>query len=211
MVITDITSEGNGVGRIDGMAVFVPLTAVGDTVAVKIVKVNKNYAYGIIDKILIPSKDRIESNCEVFTKCGGCTFRHISYEAELATKDKLVRVAFIRIGKVNPEFEPILPCENRDFYRNKVQYTVAELNGKAVCGFYSRRSHRVVPFTSCRLQYEIFENIVNDIIDFVNENNIPAYNEETKKGIVRHIYLRRGYHSRELMVCVVVTDRKSVV
>ncbi len=206
MAITDMTAEGNGVGHYDGIAVFVPSTAVGDILSVKIVKVNKSYAYGIIDKILVPSDDRIETDCKVSGKCGGCLFRHISYESELKIKEKMVCDAFTRIGKLNPEFEEILPCESRNYYRNKVQYPVAEINGKAVCGFYARRSHRVVPFTSCRLQEQIFEDIANDIIDFINENKIPAYNEETHKGTVRHIFLRRGFHSGEVMVCLIVRN-----
>lgn len=204
MTITDITAEGNGVGHYEGMAVFVPMTAVGDKISVKIVKVNKNYAYGIINEIISPSETRIPSDCEVFNKCGGCSFRHINYEEELRIKEKFVRDAFERIGKLNPEFLGIVPCESRDFYRNKVQYPVAEINGQAVCGFYAKRSHRVIPFTSCRLQCDIFENIANDIIQFINNNHIPAYNEENHSGIVRHIYLRRGYHSGEIMVCIVV-------
>ncbi len=204
MTITDMTSEGNGVGHYDGMAVFVPFTAVGDNLSVKIVKVNKNYAYGIIDSILNPSSDRTETDCQVSGKCGGCLFRHIKYEAELKIKQKTVYDAFTRIGKLNPVFEDILPCESRNYYRNKVQYPVSEINGKAVCGFYARRSHRVVPFTSCRLQENIFEDIANDIIKFINDNNIKPYNEETRQGTVRHIYLRRGFHSGEVMVCLVV-------
>jgi 23S rRNA (uracil1939-C5)-methyltransferase len=203
-IITDITADGNGVGHYDNMAVFVPMTAVGDDVSVKIVKVNKNYAYGIIDSILSPSEDRIPPDCNVFGRCGGCTFRHISYDAELEIKNNIVKNAFIRIGGLNPVFEDIVPCENRDFYRNKVQFPVTELNGQAVCGFYSKRSHRVVPFTSCKLQNSIFKNITSDIICFINENKIPAYNEENHNGIVRHIYLRCGYYSGEIMVCIVV-------
>ena len=207
-LITDITAEGNGVGHYDNMAVFVPMTAVGDDVCVKIVKVNKNYAYGIVDSIVTPSDSRVVPDCSVFGKCGGCTFRHISYEAELEIKNNIVKNAFQRIGKLNPVFEDILPCENRDFYRNKVQFPVTELNGKAACGFYAKRSHRVIPFTSCRLQNKIFQSIADDIIEFINANHIPAYNEEKQSGIVRHIYLRCGYHTGEVMVCIVV--RKNI-
>ena len=208
LTITDVTAEGNGVGHYEGMAVFVPMTAVGDNLSVKIVKVNKSYAYGIINKIISPSESRIPSDCEVSEKCGGCTFRHISYEAELEIKSKIVKDAFERIGGINPVFEPILPCSDRNFYRNKVQYPVAEVNGQAVCGFYAKRSHRVIPFTSCRLQDGIFKDISDDILHFINQNHIPAYNETNNCGIVRHIFLRRGCHTGELMVCIVV--RKNI-
>lgn len=206
ITITGMTSDGNGVGKTDdGMAVFVPLTAVGDVISCKIVKITKNYAYGIIDKIISPSSDRTESSCPVSSKCGGCTFRHISYDAELKIKDNLVRDAFERIGGFkNTSFEEICGCNNPDRYRNKTQYPVAEIDGKAICGFYSKRSHRVVPFTDCMLQPQIFSSIAKRCIELFNEMRIRAYNEENGSGIIRHIYIRRGFYSGEIMVCFVV-------
>ncbi|MEZ3455548.1 MAG: 23S rRNA (uracil(1939)-C(5))-methyltransferase RlmD [Oscillospiraceae bacterium] len=206
--ITGMTAEGNGVGRSgDGMAVFVPLTAVGDVIDCKIVKVTKSYAYGIIDRIIAPSPDRTESGCPVSAKCGGCTFRHMSYSAELAVKDKLVRDAFLRLGGFSDiPFEDICGGDD-DFYRNKAQYPVAEQNGKLICGFYSKRSHRVVPFTDCRLQPKVFGDITSECLRLANEKNIPAYSEENGSGVLRHIYIRRGFHSGEIMVCFVVKDK----
>lgn len=204
LTITGMTSEGNGVGRVDGLAVFVPLTAVGDVARVRLTKLQKSFAYGIVLELLTPSPTRISVDCPVFEKCGGCAFRHISYAAELAIKSEFVSDAFKRIGKLDVDFAPILGCGETDFYRNKAQYPVAEIEGKAVCGFYSRRSHRVVPFTACRLQPKIFEAITNAIIEFINAQKIPAYNEETRSGILRHIYLREGFHTGEIMVCLVV-------
>jgi 23S rRNA (uracil1939-C5)-methyltransferase len=206
ITVTGMTAEGNGVGRTeDGMAVFVPLTAVGDVISCKIVKVAKSYAYGIIDKIISPSDDRTESSCPVSSKCGGCTFRHISYEAELKIKDGFVRDAFERIGGFRDvKFEEICGCESPDRYRNKAQYPLAEMDGKAVCGFYSKRSHRVVPFTDCMLQPDIFSHIATRCTELINEMKLKAYNEENGEGIMRHIYIRRGFHSGEIMVCFVV-------
>lgn len=206
--ITGMTAEGNGVGRTeDGMAVFVPLTAVGDVISCKIVKVTKSFAYGIIDRIIAPSPDRAESGCPVSAKCGGCTFRHMSYSAELAIKDKLVRDAFLRLGGFDSiPFEDICGGDE-DFYRNKAQYPVAEQDGRLICGFYSKRSHRVVPFTDCRLQPKIFGEITEECLGLANEKNIPAYNEEDGNGILRHIYIRRGFHSGEIMVCFVVKNK----
>ena len=109
--ITDVTTEGNGVGRADGIIIFVPNTAVGDRIRAKIVKVTKNYCYGIVDELIEQSPDRVQPDCEVYKTCGGCCFRHISYEAETSLKEKIVRDAIERIGKVTTaEFEPILPC-----------------------------------------------------------------------------------------------------
>jgi 23S rRNA (uracil1939-C5)-methyltransferase len=202
--VDGMTSEGNGVGRFEGMAVFIPFSAVGDVLKVHITKVQKTFAYGIIKEIITPSPDRIEADCPVFGKCGGCSFRHISYDAELSIKENIVKDAFKKIGKLDVPFEGILGCEERNFYRNKAQYPVSEIDGKAVCGFYSKRSHRVVPFVSCKLQPPVFEEILNFILSYVNQNKIPAYDESSGKGILRHIYIRQGYHSKEIMVCFVV-------
>ncbi len=204
--ITGITNEGNGVGRYEQIAVFVPLTAVGDVISCKIVKVCKSYCYGIIADFIVKSRVRIQPDCEVFGKCGGCSFRHFSYEEELRVKQGFVEDSFHRIGKLDPEFEPILGCDHIDGYRNKAQYPVAEINGKVVAGFYSKRSHRVIEFTDCKLQPEIFSEVVKFILDFCNAQGISAYSEETHRGLLRHIYLRRGEHSGEIMVCLVVTD-----
>lgn len=206
--ITGMTAEGNGVGRTaEGMAVFVPLTAVGDVISCKIVKVTKSFAYGIIDGIITPSPNRAESGCPVSEKCGGCTFRHINYSAELNLKDKLVRDAFLRIGGFEDvPFEEI--CGGgEDFYRNKAQYPVAVRDGKLICGFYSKRSHRVVPFTECRLQPKIFGEITEECLRLANSKKIPVYNEEDGSGVLRHIYIRRGFHSGEIMVCFVVKNK----
>lgn len=205
--ITGMTAEGNGVGRApDGLAVFVPLTAVGDVISCKIVKAAKNCAYGIIDRIITPSPHRAESGCPVSEKCGGCTFRHMTYEAELEVKDKLVRDAFQRIGGFkNIVFDEIKGGKT-DGYRNKAQYPVAERDGKAVCGFYSRRSHRVVPYIECGLQPAVFGDIAAFCLDEANRRNIPAYNEETGAGLLRHLYIRQGFHSGEIMLCFVVKD-----
>lgn len=206
--IIDLTAEGNGVCRIDGMAVFVPDTAVGDVVEVQIVKVLKNYAFGRLCNLQKASSDRMMADCEYRT-CGGCTFRHIHYEAEMALKQKMVTDAFVRLGKLNPEFLPILGGTSRCRYRNKAQYPVtADKAGNLVCGFYAKRSHRIVPVTDCLLQPELFRDICQEILAYAQKRKISAYREETGTGILRHIYIREGYHSKELMVCLVV--RKSI-
>ena len=210
--ITDVTAEGSGVGRHEGMAVFVPSAAVGDLIDCRIVKVLKSYAFGIIDKIITPSADRADRGCGVSKKCGGCVFRHISYQAELKIKDKAVRDAFKRIGGLDIAFEDILGCESPDRYRNKAQYPVSMENGRAVCGFYAQRSHRVIECADCMLQPEVFSHITEDIIGYINKKKIPVYDEKSGKGLIRHIYLRRGHHTGEIMVCLVVTkaDKSSL-
>ncbi len=208
--ITGLTSEGSGVCRIDDMAVFVPKTAVGDVAEIKIVKVLSHYAFGIINKIITPSTDRTVRECEVYGKCGGCVFRHISYEAECCAKNKIIRDAFTRIGgiSISPDFDDFISAENFENYRNKAQYPLAVVENKAVCGFYAPRSHRVVPLTVCPLQPVIFSVILESILEYINEKNISVYDEKTNTGILRHIYIRKGHYSNEIMVCIVA--RKNI-
>lgn len=202
--ITDITSEGQGVCRVEGVAVFVPLTAVGDVIEGKIVKVHRSYAYGICEKVITPSADRTENQCTVYNKCGGCDFRHISYEAECRTKSLIVENAFRRIGGLDPVFEEFISADKDSRYRNKAQYPLAVADGKAVCGFYAPRSHRLVPMMDCALQPEIFRDILEVVLSYINEHRLSVYSEETNTGILRHIYLRRGAYSGEIMLCIVV-------
>jgi len=202
--ITDITSEGSGVCRINDMAVFVPETAVGDVAEIRIVKVLSRYAYGIVNKIISPSPDRQERPCPAYKKCGGCVFRHISYEAECKVKDNIVREAFRRIGGLEPEFDDFICADNTERYRNKAQYPLAVQDGKAVCGFYAPRSHRVIPIEDCPLQPEVFADIVKCCLDYINEKKLSVYDEKTHTGIIRHIFLRKGNYSDQIMVCFVV-------
>lgn len=203
-----LTNEGNGVGRAgDGMAVFVPFTAVGDKISCKIVKTAKTYAYGIVDKIEYPSPDRCDNDCEAFYRCGGCSFRHMSYESELVAKQDFVKSSFERIGKLSMEFEEILGCENTERYRNKAQLPVADENGRAICGFFSKRSHRVMPISDCKLQPKEFFGIVDFVLKYQNEKGLSCYNENTHKGLLRHIYIRQGEHTKETMLCLVTTKK----
>lgn len=203
--ITGLTNEGCGVGKADGIVVFVPFTAVGDMLKVKIVKVNRSHCYGIMNEILTPSPDRINADCPAFGKCGGCDFRHISYEAELKAKELFIRDAFTRIGGLNPDFLPIIPNTSPDEYRNKAQYPVRKNeNGETLCGFFAGRSHRVVPCEKCRLEQPIFGEIKRFILEFAKENKISAYNEAEHSGVLRHICIRKGHYSGEIGVTVVV-------
>ncbi len=209
--IDSITNEGNGVGRYEGMAVFVPFTAIGDEIDCKIVKLKKTYAYGIIVKILTPSKDRISADCCTYKKCGGCSFRHINYDAELISKQSFVKDSFERIGKLSIDLENILGCEETFHYRNKAQYPVCERDGRLECGFFSKRSHRVVNNESCLLQPEIFNQIADYTVKLLGKNGFKAYDEETGKGQIRHIYIRQGFHTKEIMLCIVVTKRDNIL
>ncbi len=205
LTIEDITSEGAGVGRYNGMAVFVPFSAVGDELDVRIVKPGKSYCYGKIEQIRTPSPDRIIPDCGAFGKCGGCAYRHISYEAELRTKENVIRSAFERIGGLSPEFLPIIPAEMTDGYRNKAQYPVGrDKDGNVVCGFYAQRSHRIVPCEKCMLEPDIFTDIRKCATELCVKHGISPYNEEQHNGVLRHICIRRGHYSGEINVVLVV-------
>lgn len=209
--IISVTNEGNGLGKFDSTVVFVPETAAGDIIDCRIVKVNKRYCYGIIEKIVSPSIYRIESNCKLYHKCGGCALRHMSYQRELAEKESFVKDAFQHIGKLNPQFLPIIGSDMTEHYRNKAQFPVsADDDGRVFAGFYARRSHRTVPVTDCKLTPEIFLDITDFIIDFANSHGITAYNEQTAKGMLRHIFLRRGAHSGEIMAALVVSSDRDI-
>ncbi len=204
--ITSISNEGAGVCRLGekDKVVFVSFTAIGDICEIKILKVKDSYAYGKVEKIIDPSPDRIENDCPVFGKCGGCTLRHISYDAEIAAKEKFIKDAFTRIGKLNPTFLPIIRNESIYHYRNKAQYPLGRnKEGQAICGFYASNSHRIVPCENCLLQPEIFSKILNFIMNYIRENKLSVYNEEERKGVLRHICIRKGHYSGEINVTIV--------
>lgn len=203
--IDSLTSMGSGIGRYDNMAVFVDSTAPGDEIIAHIIKVKKNYAVGKIKKIIKPSKDRIASDCDVSSQCGGCSYRHIAYDVELNEKMQSVTDAMQRIGGINFPAKEILHIENPIHYRNKAQIPVSlSKDGKIEAGFYSKRTHRVVDCDSCLLQMKEFSPIIKVVKRFVAENPITIYDESTGKGTLRHIYLRRGAKTGDIMVCLVI-------
>lgn len=207
--ITGLTNEGSGIGKYEGMAVFVPKTAVGDVIEARIVKVLKSYAYGKIGRIVTPSPDRIENDCPVFGKCGGCVYRHINYQAELAAKERVVRDAFERIGGLHPEFLPICGSKHTERYRNKQQMPFSKTeSGEVAAGFFSERTHRVVPVEDCKLQPEIFSEIVGFVKQRCAALKISIYNEQKHEGVLRHVYLRKGNKSGE--ICAVIIARRNV-
>ena len=202
--ITGYTSEGGGVGKYDGQAIFVENVAVGDEILCHIIKAKKSYAIGKALKILKPSKNRIDPECEAFRMCGGCSYAHITYDEELNLKAQKVKDAFERIGGISPVFKEIVPSPATTRYRNKAQYPVKRENGILNIGFYAKKSHRVIDGGDCLLQPEEFTTITEIFRKWINENSITVYNEEIGKGLVRHIYLRKAFATGEIMVCVVI-------
>ena len=206
--VTDCTLDGSGVGHIDGMAVFVPASAIGDDLTVQVLKVKKNYAFAKIREIHAPSPDRIEPDCDVFPKCGGCLFRHIRYEAELSLKAHQVQENLRRIGQYDGEIAPITGSPLVDGYRNKAQIPLSMQDGKLSMGFYAPRSHRVMDCRSCKLQPAVFSDILSVFDAWITTYKIPVYDETKKRGMLRHIYIRRGEQSGQILVCAVSTTAK---
>ena len=208
--IERLSSDGSGVAHsADGEAVFVPGTAPGDEARVRIVKDCGRYAFGILDELLTPSPDRIPVDCPVAGPCGGCSLRHLDYAAELRAKQESVLDAFRRIGGLEVPVLDILPSPDVDRYRNKVQFPVGiDKNGVPCIGFYAGRTHRIVPCPDCKLQPSVLNEIGNALCAFFAQQVIRPYDEQSGKGLVRHIFLRRGAHSGQIMVCLVCTRAK---
>ena len=208
--IERLSSDGSGVAHSpEGEAVFVPGTAPGDEAQVRIVKDCGRYAFGILDKLLTPSPDRIPVDCAVAGPCGGCSLRHMDYAAELRSKQESVADAFRRIGGLDVPVLDALPSPEVDRYRNKIQFPVGrDKNGAPCIGFYAGRTHRIVPCPDCRLQPGVLNDIGNTLCSFFAAHGIQPYDEESGKGLVRHIFLRRGTHSGQIMVCLVCTRPK---
>ena len=208
--IERLSNDGSGVAHSsEGEAVFVPGTAPGDDAHLRLVKDCGRYAFGILDKLLTPSPDRIPVDCAVAGPCGGCSLRHLDYAAELRAKQESVADAFRRIGGLDVPVLDALPSPEVDRYRNKVQFPVGRDKDGAPCiGFYAGRTHRIVPCPDCKLQPGVLNDIGNTLCAFFAAHGIQPYDEERGKGLVRHIFLRRGAHSGQIMVCLVCTRPK---
>lgn len=206
--ITGFSSEGSGVGHYKGQAVFVSGAAKGDLLECVIIKAKNKYAIGKIKNILKASPDRIVPDCEVFPRCGGCRYRHISYEAELKIKTQTVADAFKRIGHIDVMPDDAVGADKTDRYRNKAQYPVKTVDGKLLTGFYAPFTHNVVDCKSCKLHPIEFETILRTVSDWAEKYQISSYAEETGKGLLRHIYIRKAFGTGEIMVCLVINGDK---
>lgn len=210
--ICDVTGEGYGVGKYsDGdmkdFVTYVPFCAVGDRIKCKFLKVLSSYAFGKAEEILSPSPDRTENDCEVFGKCGGCSYRHVSYEAELRYKQNTVRQAYRRaFGKESfPSVDATVPSPETEGYRNKIEYPIGA-DGK--CGFYMQKSHRTVKVDGCKLQHPAFAPIVAEFERYASDFAVAPYDEESGRGILRHLYLRIAEATGQVCVCVVANTKK---
>lgn len=213
--IQDISSEGEGIGKIEGYPFFVKDAVIGDLIQARVTKVKRNYSFGRLEKVICPSPFRVEPVCPIHRQCGGCQIQAMSYEKQLQFKENKIRNHLIHIGGFTPEFidnvmEPIVGMEQPFRYRNKAQYPIGkDREGNPIAGFYAGRTHSIIANTDCFLGAEENKEILEIILDHMKENHIAAYDENTGAGLVRHVLIRKGFTSRELMVCLVINWEKT--
>ena len=204
LTVTDLTPEGMGVAKYDGYVLFIPKTTVGDTISARVLKTLTSHGYAKCEAVLAPSKDRQTVDCPAFSKCGGCLFRHITYAAELAIKKSWVDEHFRRIGKLPITCDTILPSPAEVGYRNKAQIPCGtDGEGRPAFGFFAPHSHRIVPCENCLLQPSFYANITQAVEAWMNRFSIAPYDEATHTGVLRHLFIRDGRASGEVMVCLV--------
>ena len=207
-VIEDYTTEGQGVAHVEGCAVFVPNAIAGERCEIRIVKAARTWAAGRLVKLLEPSPHRVNRACPQGKLCGGCAFQHMDYEEECRLKADRVRQALNRLGGQNLESVPILPAPKVTAYRNKAQYPVTMDKNRAVAGFYREGTHEVVVCPRCEILPPEMDAVRDAVTDYMNQYRVPAYDEATGKGLVRHIYVRKGWVSGALLVCLVVNGSR---
>ena len=202
-VIDGYTSEGLGVCHVQSRAVFVPGTVKGEKWDVRIVKVTAGAIYGKGERLIEASPDRTEPDCPYFGRCGGCDTRHMSYAEELRFKLDRVNDALTRLGGQTVIAEEIIGSDEQIRYRNKGIFEIGSLEGKPACGFYRERSHQLIPVDRCLIQNELTERCAHAVTRFMDERNIPPYDEQTGKGTVRHVFCRRAVQTRDAVVCII--------
>lgn len=206
--ITGYTAEGDGVCRINGQVVFVPNGVCGDELSVKILRVNKHIAYAKIEEIIKPSDERVKSECEYSDKCGGCNLWHMSYLEEMRFKREKVENALSRIGGVDIKAEKVIPSDNIMRYRNKAQYPITTEGGRAITGFYKRATHDIISIDDCLIQNVDANKIAEAFRSWIDNYNVRVYNPKTHTGIIRHLYIRSGAASGEILVTIVASKAK---
>lgn len=210
LTIEDMGVDGEGIGHVDGCTLFVKDALIGDVITAKVMKMKKNYGYARLMEILTPSKDRVEPRCKFHKQCGGCQIQALSYEKQLEYKKKKVLNNLVRIGGLDklPEFD-VIGMEEPYCYRNKAQFPFGtDKNGDVVTGFYAGRTHSIIPNTRCYLGVEENEKILELILEHMEKYHIPAYDEQTGKGLVRHVLIRKGFTTGEIMVCLILNGTR---
>lgn len=207
--IIDNGTQGEGIAKIDNMTIFVPNTLKGEKVRIKILKVNSSYCFAKALEIIEKSEYRSREDCESYSRCGGCNFRHIDYGASLELKKNNVQNTIKKALGKEIKINEVLGMDYPMYYRNKLQYPIGiNSNGETVMGVFAERTHRIIPIKECMIQNKECQKVANDIFEFIKSHKISGYNEEKQKGIFRHIVVRIGIKTNELMVTLVVNERK---
>ena len=212
--IEDIGTDGEGIGKVNGFTFFVKDAVIGDTVEAKVTKVKKSYGYARLEKVLTPSSFRVEPQCRFHRQCGGCQLQALSYEKQLEFKQDKVRGNLIRIGgfcesEIDRLMEPIIGMEDCFHYRNKAQFPIGtDKEGNAVAGFYAGRTHNIIANTDCALGVPENKEVLERVLSYMKEYHIKAYDETNGSGLIRHVLIRKGFASGELMVCLVINGKK---
>ena len=201
--IETATIDGSGIARVDGQVVFVPGALPGERCSVRIAHVGRSAVFAQLLSVLTPSAHRVEPDCPYFPLCGGCALRHMDYEQELALKQAHVQSCLTRIGGQTISALPITGAAQTDGYRNKVQFPVQEQDGRPVAGFFSGKTHRVIPVRHCRIQPDCADAIRGAVLAWMEQYHLRAYDEQTHTGYIRHIYIRFGTESGQILVCIV--------
>lgn len=214
LTIEDIGNDGEGIGKAQGYTLFVKDAVIGDVIEARITKCKKNYGYARVEKVVTPSPFRVEPKCPFHRQCGGCQIQAMGYERQLVYKQNKVRNHLQRIGGFLPEqidavIEPIVGMEEPWHYRNKAQYPVGyDREGNLVAGFYAGRTHDIIANTDCPLGPRENKVILEAVLAYMRENDVSAYRESTGEGLVRHVLIRTGFSSGEIMVCLVINGKK---
>lgn len=210
VTIEDIGVNGEGIGKVDGYTLFIKDAVIGDVAEVKVMKAKKNYGYARLMQVITPSEYRVEPRCNFARKCGGCQIQEMSYEQQLAFKQKKVRDNLERIGGFSPELldetmEPIVGMQEPFCYRNKAQFPFGtDKDGNPITGFYAGRTHDIIANTDCALGVPANREILEIILRFMRKYQIPSYDEKTGEGLIRHALIRYGFATKEIMVCLVI-------
>ena len=212
--ITDMGVDGEGIGKYDGMTFFVKDALIGDEILARALKLKKNYGYARVEEILTPSPYRVEPRCPIHRQCGGCQIQALSYEKQLEFKGEKVRNNLLRIGGFSEEeldqvMEPTVGMDEPYRYRNKAQFPVGkDKEGNLITGFYASRTHSIIPVTDCLLGVSENEEILLAVKNYMQKNHIEPYDEKTGKGLIRHVLIRFGFTTKEIMVCLIVNGTK---
>ncbi len=202
-------TKAEGIGKVEEFTVFVEKALPGDVIEARIVKVKKNFAFGKLMTIIEPSPLRVEPKCPIAANCGGCQLQHLAYKGQLDYKTKKVQDALERIGKIEDvEVNPTIGMDNPYNYRNKAQFPVRKENGELRIGFFAPRSHRIVDTDACDIQHESNTQIIEIVREFLTEYDTPIYDEREHEGLVRHIVTKVGFHTNEIMVCIVINGKR---